>query len=331
VTEACRRFCLQTSASGGLPRAAFSHKISPHLHREMRMYVVPLGPGFAAELRGVTLADVANDDAAYRAVRAAFEAHSVLVFRDQDVTDESQIAFSRRFGPLEITPAATQGAGTHLVILSTLGPDGKVVAADSRTALRNKANQLWHADSTFKSVPALASVLSARIIPSHGGETEYVSTRLAFDRLAAATQQRVAGLFAWHDYSHSRGKIAPNIVAAEERAALPPQCWRMVWTNPANGARALYIASHVYAIEGMEQSAAQKLIAELTEAATATGSSYTHAWRQGDVVMWDNRATLHRGRPWPPNEPRLIVRTTISATDADGLQSVRPPARQAAE
>jgi alpha-ketoglutarate-dependent 2,4-dichlorophenoxyacetate dioxygenase len=138
-------------------------------------------------------------------------------------------------------------------------------------------------------------------------------------------------LFAWHDYAYSRGQIAPNIVAAEERAALPPQCWRMVWTNPANGARALYIASHAYAIEGMEHSAAQMLIAELTVAATAPDLSYTHAWRQGDVVMWDNRATLHRGRPWPPNEARLIVRTTISATNADGLQSVRPPARQAAE
>ena len=295
------------------------------------MDIVPLGPGFAAELRGVTLADVANDDAAYQAVRAAFEQHSVLIFRDQNVTDESQIAFSRRFGPLEITPAASQGAGTHLVILSTIGPDGKVVPADHRIALRNKANQLWHADSTFKSVPALASVLSARIIPSHGGETEYVSTRLAWDRFDPALQQRIANLFAWHDYSHSRGKIAANIVGADERAALPPQCWRMVWTNPANGRRALYIASHAYAIEGMEDGAAQKLIAELTDAATAPGLSYTHAWRQGDVVMWDNRATLHRGRPWPAHEARLIVRTTISATDIDGLQSVRPPARQAAE
>ncbi|MGO9629813.1 MAG: TauD/TfdA dioxygenase family protein [Xanthobacteraceae bacterium] len=295
------------------------------------MDIVPLGPGFAAELRGVTLADVANDDAAYQAVRAAFEQHSVLIFRDQNVTDESQIAFSRRFGPLEITPAASQGAGTHLVILSTIGPDGKVVPADHRIALRNKANQLWHADSTFKSVPALASVLSAWIIPSHGGETEYVSTRLAWDRFDPALQQRIANLFAWHDYSHSRGKIAANIVGADERAALPPQCWRMVWTNPANGRRALYIASHAYAIEGMEDGAAQKLIAELTDAATAPGLSYTHAWRQGDVVMWDNRATLHRGRPWPAHEARLIVRTTISATDIDGLQSVRPPARQAAE
>ncbi len=295
------------------------------------MDIVSLGPGFAAELRGVTLAEVAADDAAYQAVRAAFEDYSVLVFRDQDVTDDGQIAFSRRFGPLEITPPTTPGAGTHLVILTTIDNDGKVVPADHRIALRNKANQLWHADSTFKSVPALASVLSARIIPDHGGETEFVSTRLAFDRLAPAAQARIADLFAWHDYSHSRGKIAPNIVGAEERAALPPQCWRMVWTNPANARSALYIASHAYAIEGMEDGAAQKLIAELTDTATAAGSSYTHTWRQGDVVMWDNRATLHRGRPWPAHEARLMVRTTVSATDPDGLQSVRPPSRQAAE
>jgi len=295
------------------------------------MDIIPLGKGFGAELRGVTLADVAANDAAYKGVRAAFEEHSVLLFRDQDVTDETQLAYSRRFGSLEITKVGSEGTGTNLVILKTLDDHGNVVPEDHRLALRNKANQLWHADSTFKSVPALASVLSARIIPAQGGETEYVSTRRAFDRLDDAMQKRVASLFAWHDYAHSRAKIAPDIVAASERAALPPQCWRMVWTNPANGRSALYIASHAYAVEGMEQSAAVKLIAELAEAATAPGLSFTHIWRQGDVLMWDNRATLHRGRPWPPNEPRLIVRTTISATDADGLQSVSPPARRAAE
>ena len=295
------------------------------------MDIVPLGPGFAAELRGVTLAEIAADEAVYQAVRAAFEEHSVLVFRGPNVTDEVQIAFSRRFGPLEVTPAATEGAGTNLVILSTVDKDGKVVPADHRLALRNKANQLWHADSTFKSVPALASVLSGRIMPPQGGETEFVSTRLAWERLDNATQKRIADLFAWHDYSHSRGKIAANIVGPAERAALPPQCWRMVWKNPVNGRCALYVASHAYAIEGMEEGAAQKLVAELTEAATAPGLSYEHAWRKGDVVMWDNRATLHRGRPWPAHEARVMVRTTVSATDADGLQSVRPPARHAAE
>lgn len=295
------------------------------------MKIIPLGPGFAAELRGVTLAEIAASDEAYREARAAFEEHSVLVFRDREVSDESQIAFSRRFGPLEVSHVASQGAGTHLVILSTIGKDGKVVPADHRLAQRNKANQLWHADSTFKSVPALASVLSARIIPAHGGETEYVSTRIAWDRLDPQLRNRLGNFFAWHDYSYSRRQIDANIVSPEERAALPPHCWRMAWTNPTNGRTALYIASHACAIERMDDAAAQKLLADLIAAATAPGSSYVHSWRQGDVVMWDNRATLHRGRPWPAHEPRLMVRTTISATEVDGLDSVRPPTRHAAE
>jgi alpha-ketoglutarate-dependent 2,4-dichlorophenoxyacetate dioxygenase len=295
------------------------------------MEIVPLGPGFAAELRGVKLADVAADDSAYNEVRAVFEEYSIIVFRGQEVTDEGQLAFSRRFGPLEITKVGSLGAGTNLVILSTIDESGKVVPADHRLALRNKANQLWHTDSTFKRVPALASVLSARVIPARGGETEYVSTRLAFERLDPALRERLENSFVWHDYAHSRGKIAPDLASAEERAALPPQCWRTVWRNPVNGRGALYLASHAYAIEGMEQTAAQKLLAELMEAATAPALSYAHGWRKGDVVMWDNRATMHRGRPWPVHEARLMVRTTISATEADGLESIRPPSRQAAE
>ena len=295
------------------------------------MDIVPLGPGFATELRGVTLADIAADEAAYNATRAAFEEHSVIVFRGQEVTDETQLAFSRRFGPLEVTKVGSLGVGTNLVILSTIDENGKVVPADHRLALRNKANQLWHTDSTFKSVPALASVLSARIIPARGGETEYVSTRLAWERLDPSLRQRLESSFAWHDYNHSRRKIAPDLVIPEERAALSPQCWRLAWKNPTNGRNALYIASHAYAIEGMERAAAQKLLAELIDAATAPGVSYVHTWRKGDVVMWDNRATLHRGRPWPAHEARLMVRTTISATEVDGLASVRPPSQQAAE
>jgi alpha-ketoglutarate-dependent 2,4-dichlorophenoxyacetate dioxygenase len=191
------------------------------------MDVVPLGPGFAAELRGVTLADVASDDAAYAAARAAFEEHSVLVFRGQEVADELQLAFSRRFGPPEVTKVGSQGTGTHFVILTTIGPDGKVVPPDHRVALRNKANQLWHTDSSFKRVPALTSILSARIIPARGGETEFVSTRLAFERLDPAVRQKLENSFAWHDYAHSRSQITADLASPEERAALPPQCWRM--------------------------------------------------------------------------------------------------------
>src|SRR6201996_4174037 len=149
------------------------------------MDVVPLGPGFAAELRGVTLAEIAADDAAYAAVRAAFEEHSVLVFRGQDITNDGQLEFSRRFGPPEVTKVGSLGTGTHFVILTTIGPDGKVVPADHRYAMRNKANQLWHTDSSFKSVPALTSILAARTIPARGGETEFVSTRHAFERFDA--------------------------------------------------------------------------------------------------------------------------------------------------
>lgn len=295
------------------------------------MDIVPVGPGFGAELRGVSLADVANDNAAYTAVRAAFEEHSVLVFRGQEVTDDLQIAVSRKFGPLEVTKVGSMGTGTNLVILTTIGPDGKVVAPDSRQALRNKANQLWHTDSTFKRTPAFASMLSARLIPEHGGETEYVSTRLAFERLDPAAQKKLENLFVWHDYAHSRKQIAPDLASAEERAALPAVCWRLVWRNPVNGRGALYLASHAYAVEGMEPAAGGALIAELMAAATAPGLSYTHRWRPGDVVLWDNRATMHRGRPWPALEARHMVRTTISATDADGLSGVRPPSQEAAE
>ena len=295
------------------------------------MNVVPLGPGFAAELHGVTLADVANDDAVYDAARAAFEQHSVLVFRGQDVSDDSQLAFSRRFGPPEVTKVGSLGTGTHFVILTTIDKDGKVVPPDHRYAMRNKANQLWHTDSSFKSTPALTSILSARVIPANGGETEFVSTRLAFARLDPALQKKLENSFAWHHYGHSRKKIAEGLATTDELAALPPQCWRMVWKNPVNGRKALYLASHAYAVEGMDPKEGEKLIEELTAQATAPGTRYTHAWRAGDVVMWDNRATMHRGRPWPAHEARHMVRTTIQATAVDGVESMRPPQQVAAE
>jgi alpha-ketoglutarate-dependent 2,4-dichlorophenoxyacetate dioxygenase len=293
--------------------------------------IVPLRPGFGAELRGVTLADVAADDAIYAAVRAAFEDYSVLVFRDQKIDGEGQLAFSRRFGSPEVTKVGSLGSGTHFIILTTIGPDGKVVPEDHRYRLRNMANQLWHTDSSFKPVPALTSVLSARTIPAQGGETEFVSTRLAFEALDQVTRDKLENSFAWHSYAHSRSKVADGLATPDEVAALPPVCWRMVWRNPVNGRGALYLASHAYGVEGLEPAAGLALIEELVAAATTPGLSYQHKWREGDVVMWDNRATMHRGRPWPASEPRYMVRTTISASAADGVETMRPPPRIAAE
>ena len=290
------------------------------------MEIVPVGPGFAAELRDVQIADVAGAPALYQTVRAAFEAHSVLVFRGQRYRDEDQVAFSACFGPLELTKVASLGEGTHYSILTNVAPDGSLVPPGHREALTARANQLWHTDSTFKAIPALASVLSARTIPPAGGETQFTSTRLAWERLPADRRAQLEQAVASHAYAHSRGKIDPSLATAVEQTALPPVRWRMSWPNPANGKRSLYVASHAFAIDGMAKAAAQALLAALIDEATRPEHTYLHRWKPGDVVMWDNRATLHRGRPWPDDQARHMVRTTISATDADGLDQVRPAA-----
>jgi alpha-ketoglutarate-dependent 2,4-dichlorophenoxyacetate dioxygenase len=295
------------------------------------MQIMPLGPGFAAEVRGAGLVDVAARDDTYAEVRAAFDEHSVLLFRDQPITDELQVAFSQRFGPLEVAKAASIGEGTPFSILTNVDPaTGNLVPPDHKEALRSRANQLWHTDSSFKVPPALASVLSARVIPPHGGETEFTSMRNAWARLPESVRDRLANSWAWHDYAHSRGKIAPQLASERERTTMPPVCWRMRWVNPVNERASLYVASHTCGIEGMQKEEALALVDQLIADATRPEYTYLHTWRAGDVVMWDNRATLHRGRPWPDNlHPRHMRRTTISATDADGVADLRP-ARAAA-
>lgn len=288
------------------------------------MEVVLLGPGFAAELRGVNLVDVASSDAKYRQVREALDEHSVIVFRGQHVSDDVQVAFSRAFGPLELTKVGSLAAGTFYSRITNVGPDGTPVPAAHRQALVNRANQLWHTDSSFKRTPALASVLSARVIPEDGGETQFASTRLAWNRLPDARKKALHDLVVVHSYANSRDLIDPQLMTPEERAALPQVRWRMTWPNPANGRNALYIASHAGAVEGMGTDEGKALLARLIDDATQEPNTYLHRWRAGDVVMWDNRATMHRGRPWPGTQARLMVRTTISARDKDGLAQVRP-------
>jgi alpha-ketoglutarate-dependent 2,4-dichlorophenoxyacetate dioxygenase len=289
------------------------------------MEVVQHGPGFFAEIRGLALADVAESDRAYAFVREAFDEHSVLLFRGQSISDELQAAYSRRFGPLELAKAASLGEGTPYGILTNIDREtGALVPPGHKEALRAAANQLWHTDSCFKAPPALASVLSARVIPPTGGETEFASTRLAWARLPEALRARLENAYAWHDYAHSRGKIAPHLASDRERSTLPPVSWRMRWRNPANGRDSLYIASHTCAIDGMSNEAAQALVADLIAFATAPGHTHQHVWQVGDVVMWDNRATVHRGRPWPGDKARHMVRTTITARDVDGLAEMWP-------
>src|SRR5471032_938581 len=267
------------------------------------MELVPLGPGFGVEVRGIGLIDVASDAEAYKAVRAAFEEHSLLVFRDQDIADDVQAAYSRAFGPLELTKLMSLGQNSFYSRL-TNSVKGKVVPPDHR--------------------PALASVLTARVLPGDGGETEFTSTRLAWERLPPELQGRLKNAVATHSYANSRDQIHPDLATDMERRALPPVRWRLNWRNPANDRRALYVASHAYAIDGMDERDARQLLAELLDEATRREFVYSHQWREGDAVMWDNRAMLHRGRPWDYSRERSMVRTTISATPAAGLDQVKP-------
>lgn len=289
------------------------------------MELVPLGLGFGVEVKGVTLLDVATDADAYKAVREAFETHSLLVFRDQPIADDIQVAFSRAFGPLELTKAASLGANSFYSKLTNVGQNGEIVPPTDRQVLVAKANALWHTDSSFKKTPALASVLTARVLPGEDGDTEFTSTRLAWERLPADLQERLKNAVATHSYANSRDQIHPDLANAEERKALPPVRWRLNWRNPTNDRRALYVASHAYAIDGMDDRDARQMLAQLLDEATRREFVYTHKWRTGDAVMWDNRAMLHRGRPWDYAKERSMVRTTISATVADGLNEVKPP------
>ena len=291
------------------------------------MELSPLGPGFAAELRGIDLIDAVSSDSAYCAVREAFEEHTVIVFREQKVSDGLQIGFSRAFGPLERTRVGLPDAGLLFVRITNIGPEGTLVPDSHHQGLHNRANQLWHTDSSFKTTPALASVLSARIIPDEGGETEFTSTRLAWDRLLDQQKEALRDLTIVHSYANSRDQIDPQLLTPEERAALPPVRWRLTWRNPTNRRDALYLASHAASVEGMDEKNGKAQIAQLIADATKETYTYLHHWRPGDVVMWDNRASMHRGRPWPDTQARLMVRTTISAREADGLDRLRQTPR----
>lgn len=270
-----------------------------------------LHPRFGASVTGLDLTrDL--DEETFAEIRQAFAAYSVLVFPGQPVSDDQQVAFSRRFGPLEPTKINARGAGTPLVILSNLDEDGKLVPDAHRYNLVHKANSLWHSDSSFKRVPALASILSARVVPPEGGETEYAGMIAAWEELPAATRARIDGRIGLHSFATSRDRIDPTLMSREERDALPPVKQVMVRDIPETGKRALFVGSHVGAILGMPDDEAKPLIDALIAFATRPENVYRHRWQPGDLVIWDNRAVIHRGRPFDrARHPRVMIRTTV--------------------
>lgn len=278
----------------------------------MPITVTPLTPHFAAEVTGVDIAR-GVDAATYEAVRAAFEEHSVLVFPAQDVDDDQQAAFSALFGPLEKTIKTNVAAGSPIAVISNVGADGRIVPPDDKRLKHSAGNALWHTDSSFKKTPALASMLSGREVPPVGGETQFASTRVAWARLPAETRARLEGLVGVHSLAYSRGLIDPKLMNQTERAEVPPVLQVLVRENPVNGRKNYYVASHLERIVGMPVAEGRALAKELIEFATQPEYVYTHKWRPKDLVMWDNRCTMHRGRPWDTaNHRRVMHRTTIS-------------------
>ena len=273
----------------------------------------PLTPILGARITGIDIAR-GVDAARMAELRDALDRFSVLVFPDQRIDDAAQIAFSEGFGPLERTRAGAPGAGSPVIILSNVGPDGAITAPTDTQVLNNKANRFWHHDSSFKPVPARASLLSAREIPSAGGDTEFASMRAAFAALEPAEQDALRGRVAIHDFGWSRSRVDPALVTEAERRQHPPVRQALVLEENPHGP-ALYLGAHARSIEGMDEAESRALIDRLMALATQPAFTYAHKWRPHDLVMWDNRAVLHRATPFATTtERRTMVRTCVAGT-----------------
>ena len=237
---------------------------------------------------------------------------SVVVIRDQNITNEQHINFSEYFGDLEVTKAGTNGAGSKLIILQNFDEDGNIVPPTDRQRLNNLANQEWHSDSSFKKIPSKLSILSAKMIPAKGGNTEFLSMRSVYNALPKKLKSNIEDKVCWHDYSYGRSKIDANLVTADEKKALPPVKQKLVLNNKKFG-KSLYIGAHCSKIDGMNDDESQNLLDEIYEYIDNESHVYSHIWKPYDLIMWDNRAVLHRATPIKGKvEKRLMVRTTIA-------------------
>lgn len=287
------------------------------------MRLAPLHDRFGVEVLDVDVRQV-RTGTRFARIRAAFEAHSLLLFRNQDLNDAEHLRFGALFGPVEDRSMGANGPDARMDNVTNRLADGTVAAADSLHTLNLTGNQLWHTDSTFLPVPALANLLAARVLPSEGGETELVSTRVAWAEMPPDLKSRTEGVVFRHRLAHSRSRVSKELAGRPEMNRWDDQIWRSLWRNPVNGTDSLYIASHACGVEGMAPEAGLVLIDELIDFATRPSMVYSHAWQPGDLLVWDERATLHRGRPWPYAQERTLASICISAGARDGLASVTP-------
>jgi alpha-ketoglutarate-dependent 2,4-dichlorophenoxyacetate dioxygenase len=283
----------------------------------MPITIRQIGTLFAGEVSGIDITKpVMPEDVA--AIEAGMDTYAVLVFRDQRLTDEQQMAFSRNFGALEpasggnITKPEDRRLDLGMNDVSNLDKEHRPLPRASRQRLFNLGNMLWHSDSSFRAIPAKYSLLSARTVNPKGGDTEFADMRAAYDALDEETKREIEAYVCEHSLMYSRGSLGFVDYTEQEKQMFRPVRQRLVRTHPATGRRSLYLSSHAGAILGMPTPEARVLLRDLNEHATQPRFVYVHKWRVDDLVMWDNRQTMHRGRRFDETQPRDVRRTTVA-------------------
>jgi alpha-ketoglutarate-dependent 2,4-dichlorophenoxyacetate dioxygenase len=294
----------------------------------MAITVCPVTPSFAAEIGDIDLS-TPLDPSEVAQVKDAFTKYAVLIFPDQHLSQDQHLDFARYFGPLETTIALFRKDSKlrvrkEFADVSNLDPENQVWGKDSRQRMFQMGNRLWHTDSSFKRLPARASLLYARTIPPIGGHTEFADERAAYDALPEATKKRIDSLVAEHSIFNSRARLGFSNFSDEERQGMPPVPQVLVRTIPESGRKSLYLASHAGRIFGLPEPESRALIDELVAYATQRQFVYTHRWRVHDLVIWDNRCTMHRGTEfddlrWKRDMQRATVSDVANSCEQAGV------------
>lgn len=280
----------------------------------MSITVTPLKPDFVAEIDGLDLAPPLRP-ADRDAVEAAINRYAVVVFHAQQLSDEQQVAFARRFGPIQSSAQKARHTGikhrlpgNEIADISNLDGDSKVLEPDSKRRLDWIANRLWHTDASFRAVPGALSMLYAHVVPDEGGDTEFADLRAAYDALPQDRKHHIESLVAEHSIWHSHSQLAVTAYTPEEIASLPPVPQRVVRRYPGSGRKTLYLAAHASHIVGMTMADRRLLLMDLMEHATRPRFVHSHARKRGDLVIWDKRCTMHRARPFDTTKVRDLRR-----------------------
>lgn len=286
----------------------------------MTLHLNPLHPVFVAEAVGVDCAKPLAPELK-RDIVAAMDKYAVLVFKGQKLSQEQQLDFARNFGPLDVGFRKIRKGAPHrldyheLADISNVTVDGQVATRDHPKVINNFANQLWHSDSSFQDPPARYSMLHAVIIPARGGNTEFCDLRAAYDALPADMRARIEGLKAEHTHLHSRFMLGDTGYTEEQKKAIPPAIWPLVMTHAGSGRKVLWVGAHIAQVLGLTLAEGRMLVMDLMEHATQREFVYAHQWTVGDMVMWDNRAVIHRGRHFDLSERREMRRATTEDVD----------------